>query len=85
MDNKPTVKSYIHKIKDIRIVNGVFKNDDGVIQAYKTIQAVVLSDGQEEVLNLSGGSATKPAAFELSLKGADDVTQPQQVTNFLED
>lgn len=90
MENNTSVKSYIHKLKDIRVLSGTFKNDDGVMQPYKTIQAVVLSDGQEEVLNLSGGSATKPAAFELSLKGADtidanDAGYNNQNSNFLED
>lgn len=82
--------SYLNKIKDFRIVPGTFKNDDGEMQDYLSVQLVVTSDGKEEVLNLSGGSATKPAALKLALKGADtidanDAAYNNQNSGFLED
>lgn len=68
--------SYLHKIKDFKIVPGEFTNDAGNKQSYLSVQLVVTSDGIDETLNLSGGSATKPSALKLALKGADDIRQP---------
>lgn len=79
---EPITKSYIHKVKDLRIVSGTFKNDSGEIQEYKSIQLVLESDGQQEVLPLSGQSAVKPSALALALKGADNVTS---ASGYLED
>lgn len=74
--------SYLDKIKDFRIVPGSFKNDNGEMQDYLSVQLVVTSDGIDETLNLSGGSATKPSALKLALKGADSLSKtPQYNTN----
>lgn len=69
----PVLKStsYLDKVQDLLIVDGTFTNDDGKTQEYKSIQIVVMSDGKKTTLPLSGGSAVKPAALQLSLKGAD--------------
>jgi len=68
-----STKSYINKVKDVRIVSGTFQNDDGKEQSYKSVQIIVSSDGEDEALSLSGASATKPSALMLALKGADDI------------
>lgn len=81
-------QSFLHKVKDLRIVSGTFKNDAGQDQPYKSIQLIVSSDGQDEVLPLSGQSATKPSSLSLALKGADDVAPKANNVNnegFLED
>lgn len=82
--------SYLHKIKDFTITPGQFKNDNGEMQDYLSVQIVVLSDGKEERLNLSGNSAIKPSALRMALKGADnidanDAGYNNQNSGFLED
>lgn len=63
--------SYLNKIKDFRIVDGEFKNDAGEMQKYKIVQLIVVVDGDDEVINLSGASAPKPAVLSLILKSAE--------------
>lgn len=75
-------RSYLHKIKDIGIDAGTFKNDKGEDVAYRSLVMEIVIDGSVEKINLSGASAPKPALLEPLLKSAQDSSE---IKNFLED